>query len=37
MMMPEINSTFTSLVGLVLAGLGIAYQGGFFGKKKKGK
>jgi hypothetical protein len=29
-----LSGAIGSLIGLVLAGLGIAYQGGLFGKKK---
>jgi hypothetical protein len=34
MLFPSLDDVFASLIGLVLAGLGIAYQGGLFGKKK---
>lgn len=34
MLFPSLNSAISSLIGLVLAGVGFAYQGGFFGKGK---
>jgi hypothetical protein len=34
MMIPSLGGSIGSLIGLVLAGAGIAFQGGLFGKKK---
>ena len=35
MMIPALDGLIGSLIGLVLVGIGIAYQGGLFGKNKK--
>jgi fucose permease len=35
MMIPSLNEAVASLIGLVLAGVGIAFQGGLFGRGKK--
>jgi hypothetical protein len=37
MLIPALDAAIASLIGLVLAGVGIAYQGGFFGRQKKAK
>ncbi len=37
MLIPALNGAIGSLIGLVLAGTGIAYQGGLFGRGKKAK
>ena len=37
MLIPALNGAIGSLIGLVLAGAGIAYQGGLFGRGKKAK
>jgi hypothetical protein len=36
MLIPAVQGFLASLIGLVLLGGGIAYQGGFFGKRKSG-
>jgi hypothetical protein len=33
-LLPSLPEFLATVIGIVLAGLGIAYQGGYFGKRK---